>query len=130
VAQKSNFLGKKTVKWETIQHGVSVLKLWSGDQYPQVAIFQFTADAYKRVRTNLSGFLNKVRIFGKAVKVQDQSGPGVAMTDPNHQPDDSVMLVVTHSKTSRSAWVVISGNPGLETPELEIYARGAALPPR
>jgi hypothetical protein len=130
VAQKSNFLGKKTVKWETIQRGVSVLKLWTGNQYPQVAIFQFTADAYKRVRTNLSGFLNEAKIFGKAVKVQDQSGPGVVMTDPNQQPDEGVVLVVTHSKTSRSAWVIISGNPGLETPEWEIHARGAVLPPR
>jgi hypothetical protein len=129
VAQKSSFLGKKTVTWLLVQRGVSVLKLWSGNQYPQIAIFQFTAEAYNKVRANLSSFLNEAGIFGKGIKVQDPSGPGVAMNDLSNQSGGGVVVVVTHSKTSRSAYAVISGSPVQETLEWEIHPRGAALPP-
>jgi hypothetical protein len=128
MTQKSSFLGKKTVTWLLVQRGVSVLKLWSGNQYPQIAIFQFTADAYNKVRANLSGFLNEAGIFGRGIKVQDQSGPGVAMTNLSEQPASGVVVVVTHSKTSRSAYAVISGSPLQEALEWEMHPRGASLP--
>jgi hypothetical protein len=128
VAQKSSFLGEKSVKWVSVQSGVWVLRLWSGKQYPQVAVFQFTADAYKKVRENLSDFLNKAEIFGKGVKVQDHSGPGVVMVNPGPQQGNGVFLMVTHGKPSRSAWVLLSGDPAPEAPEWEIHPRGPSLP--
>jgi hypothetical protein len=128
MAQKSSFLGKKTVKWLLVRRGVEVLKLWSDDQYPQIAIFQFTAEAYKKVRGNLSGFLNEAGIFGKGIKVQDPSGPGVSMNSSSNQPPGGVVVVVTHSKTSRSAYAVISASPLQETLEWEIHPRGDSLP--
>lgn len=127
MTHKFEFLGEKTVKWESVQHGVSVLKLWSGEQYPQIAVFQFTAEAYNKVRGDLSGFLNEAEIFGKSIKVQDQSGPGVTL-NVSDQSAGGVVLVATHSKTSRSAYAVISGNPSQESLEWEIHARGASLP--
>jgi len=128
VAQKSSFLGEKTVKWLLVERGVSVLKLWRGKQYPQIAVFQFTAAAYNKVRGNLAGFLNEAGIFGRGIEVQDPSGPGVAMANLSEQPASGVVVVVTHSKTSRSAYAVISGSPEQEALEWEMHPRGASLP--
>jgi hypothetical protein len=102
--------------------------LWSGRQYPQIAILQFTPDAYQRVRTDLSGFLNGVGIFGKKVQVQLLSGPGVAMVEPAGQPAQPPVVVVTHSKTSKSAWVALSTNADFDAFDFQPHARGVALP--
>jgi hypothetical protein len=130
VAQKSNFFGKKSVKWVLVGRGVWVLRLWSGKQYPQIAILQFTPDAYQRIRTDLSGFLNGAGIFGKNVKVQPQSGPGVAMVEAIEQPAQPPVVVATHSRTSKSAWVTLSTNAEFETFDWQHHARGVALPSR
>ena len=128
MAQKTNFIGKKSVKWALVERGVWVLRLWSGRQYPQIAILQFTPDAYQRVRTDLSGFLNGVGIFGKKVQVQLLSGPGVAMVEPAGKPAQPPVVVVTHSKTSKSAWVALSTNEDFDAFDFQPHARGVALP--
>jgi len=130
VAQKTKFFGKKSVKWALVERGVWVLRLWSGQQYPQIAILQFTPDAYQRVRTDLSGFLNGAGIFGKNVKVQLQSGPGVAMVEaePLGVPAQPPVLVATHSRTSKSAWITLSTNAEFDAFDWQPHARGVALP--
>ena len=132
MAQKTNFFGKKSVKWALVERGVWVLRLWSGQQYPQIAILQFTPDAYQRVRTDLSGFLNGAGIFGKKVQVQLQSGPGVAMVEAESLgvPAQPPVVVVTHSRTSKSAWVTLSTNPEFDAFDFQPHTRGAALPSR
>jgi hypothetical protein len=130
VAKETNFFGRKSVKWTLVERGVWVLRLWSGQQYPQIAILQFTPDAYQRVRTDLSGFLDGAGIFGKKVKVQPQSGPGVAMVEPAGQPAQTPVVVVTHSRTSRSAWITLSGNADFDAFDFQTHARGVALPSR
>ena len=130
MAQKTNFFGKKSVKWTLVERGVWVLRLWSGQQYPQIAILQFTPDAYQRIRTDLAGFLNGAGIFGKKITVQPQSGPGVAMAETAGQPAQPPVVVVTHSRTSRSAWITLSGNADFDEFDFQTHARGVALPSR
>ena len=128
MAKKINFLGKKSVKCTLVDRGIWVLRLWSDKQYPQIAILQFTPEAYQRVRMDLSGFLNSVGIFGKKVKVQHQSGPGVAMVEPAGQPAQPPVVVVTHSRTSRSAWITLSGSADFDAFDFQPHARGVELP--
>lgn len=127
MAQKSRFFGKKAVKWEAVRPGIWVLKLWSGDQDPQVAILQFTAEAYNKIRANISGFLNEAKIFGKNIKVQDHSGPGVILSNVRQQ-HSRLYLIVQHGKPSRSPFVLLSGDPAPEDPQWEMHPRGPDLP--
>jgi hypothetical protein len=130
VAQKTKFFGKKSVNWALVERGVWVLRLWSGQQYPQIAILQFTPEAYQRVRMDLSGFLNGAGIFGKNVKVQHQSGPGAAMVEaePLGVPAQPPVVVATHSRTSKSAWITLSSNEDFDAFDFQPHARGVMLP--
>ena len=128
MAQKSIFLGKKSVKWVLVERGVWVLRLWSGKQYPQIAILQFTPDAYRRVRTDFSGFLNGAGIFGKSVQVRVPGGPGVAMVEAVAPPAQPPVVVVTHSRTSKSTSVTLSSNEEFDAFEWQTHAPGEALP--
>jgi hypothetical protein len=127
MAQKSRFFGKKAPVWAAVSSGIWVLKLWSADQDPQVAILQFTEEAYLKVRENISGFLNEAKIFGKTVKVQDHSGPGVMLNNVRQQPG-RYYLIVQHGKPSRSPWVLLSGDPAPDDPQWEMHPRGPSLP--
>ena len=128
MAKKSNFLGKKAVKWTLVERGVWVLRLWSDDQYPQIAILQFTPDAYRRIRTDLSGFLNGAGIFGKKVRVRVPGGPGVAMVEAAATPAQPPVVVVTHSRTSKSASVTLSSNEEFDAFDWQTHASDQALP--
>jgi hypothetical protein len=127
MAPKNRFFGKKSPIWQALGPGVWVLKLWSGDQDPQVAILQFTGEAYAKIRDDISGFLNQAQIFGKNVKVQDHSGPGVVLNDGRKQ-HSRLYLIVSHGKPSRSPFVILPGDPAPEDPQWDIHPRGPALP--
>src|ERR1700722_3061699 len=127
MAQKSRFFGKKAPKWEALGSGIWVLKLWSGVEDPQVAVLQFTAEAYLKIREDISGFLNKAKIFGKNIKVRDHSGPGVVLNDGRSQ-HSRLYLIVQHGKPSRSPFVILPGDPAPENPQWEIHPRGPGLP--
>ncbi|HEY0703427.1 MAG TPA: hypothetical protein VGD60_11720 [Candidatus Acidoferrales bacterium] len=127
MAQKARFFGKKAVTWQSLRPGIWVLKLWSGDQDPQVAVLQFTAEAYNKIREDISGFLNETKIFGKTTKVQNHSGPGVILSNLQQQ-HSRVYLIVQHGKPSRSPWVLLPGDPAPEDPQWIIHPRGPSLP--
>lgn len=127
MAQKNRFFGKRAPKWEAVASGVWVLKLWSGTQDPQVAILQFTDEAYLKIRNNISGFLNEAKIFGKNIRVQDHSGPGVVLKKVRQQ-HSGLYLIVEHGKPSRSAWVLLPGGPAPKDPQWETHPRGPTLP--
>jgi hypothetical protein len=129
MAPKNRFFGKKSPTWTAVASGIWVLKLWSGNQDPQVAILQFTEEAYLKIRNNISDFLNEAKIFGKTVKVQDHSGPGVMLSNVRNN-HGQLYLIVTHGKPSRSAWVLIPGDPAPEDPQWEMHPRGPSLPMR
>jgi hypothetical protein len=88
---------KESTKWKQLGPGLSVQKLWSKHEWPQVAVLKMSDDVYQKFKENPAVFINTNKIFPVAVK--DPTGPTVTLKAPQ-QSGGVWMLILAHGKTS------------------------------
>jgi hypothetical protein len=87
----------QSANWKQLGPGTSVQRLWSKDEWPQVAVLKISNDMYQKFTRNAADFINTHKIF--PVSVQDPTGPNVSAKAP--QESGGVWLVIlVHGRTS------------------------------
>jgi hypothetical protein len=88
---------KESTKWDLITKGVFVQRLWSKDEWPEVAVLKLSDDAYKEFREDSAKFINTSKIFPAQVK---PSGICVSLTAPQ-EPGGVWFVLIGHGRPSR-----------------------------
>jgi hypothetical protein len=104
--------GKGSTKWEMIKDGVWVQRLWSKDEWPQIAILKLSDDAYREFREDPAKFINSNKIF--PVPVQQPAGPGASLS-ARKEPGGVWLVMLPHGRPSTMYWAAAP-----EPPETEI----------
>lgn len=68
-AEKMAAMASKVAKWETLEDGTRVVRLWktAGPEWPELAVLELPAQNYKTLKENPSEYMNKENIFPKKV---------------------------------------------------------------
>lgn len=88
-------------KWEVLKKGVLLQRLWSKNEWPQVAVLKLSAAAFATFEKNPAKFINSNMLFPQ--KVQTPAGPGVSVIA--RSPNQPALLIIAHKKASRAPWI-------------------------
>jgi hypothetical protein len=89
--------GTTSTKWEKIKDGVWVQRLWSKNEWPQVAVLKLSDAEYKEFREDTAKFVNFHKVF--PVKVNEPAGPGVSLSAPR-DPSGYWLVLIGHGAGS------------------------------
>lgn len=92
---------KSIGKWEVLKNGVKLQRLWSKNEWPQIAVLKLSAAAFATFEKNPAQFINGNKVFPN--KVQTPAGPGVSVIA--RKPNQAALLVILHKKASRAPWI-------------------------
>jgi len=88
---------KPTTKWKTLGDGARIQRLWTDDEYPEVAVLELSDGEYKEFIQDVASYLNKNKVFPKPVN--SPAGPCAAVAAPN-KDDGKWFIVISHDRTS------------------------------
>ena len=100
----------KPTKWVKVAEGVSVQKLWSDDEWPQVIVLRLSNHAYQEFIKNPARFINSYPKEFFPVMVKDPSLAGVSLTAPQ-EPDGYWYVLFPHGRPSSSYYAAVPEPP-------------------
>lgn len=99
---------QESTKWEPVKDGIWVQRLWSKDEWPQIAVLKLSADAFKEFGKDPAKLINDNHIF--PAQVQHPAGPGVSLT-ADKEPGGVWVVTVVHGRPSRAYYSSVPEPP-------------------